>query len=50
MQTTQTLPDEMGHFGPFGGRFVPETLMAALEELEEAYRKAQSDESFQDRT
>ena len=37
----------MGHFGPFGGRFVPETLMAALEELEEAYRKAQSDESFQ---
>lgn len=47
MQTTQTLPDEMGHFGPFGGRFVPETLMAALEELEEAYRKAQSDESFQ---
>ena len=47
MQTTQTLPDEMGHFGPFGGRFVPETLMPALEELESAYRAAQSDEEFQ---
>ncbi len=47
MQTTQTLPDEMGHFGPFGGRFVPETLMPALEELESAYSAAQSDEEFQ---
>ena len=37
----------MGHFGPFGGRFVPETLMPALEELESAYRAAQLDEAFQ---
>ncbi len=31
------LPDEWGHFGPYGGRYVPETLMAALAELESAY-------------
>ena len=41
------VPDESGHFGQFGGRFVPETLMHALEELDEAYRSAQADESFQ---
>ena len=34
-------------FGPFGGRYVPETLMAALEELERAYDEAQADPSFQ---
>ena len=33
-------PDETGHFGPYGGKFVPETLMPALEELEEVYLKA----------
>ncbi|MBI4209574.1 MAG: tryptophan synthase subunit beta [Deltaproteobacteria bacterium] len=32
-------PDEKGHFGPYGGKFVPETLMAPLTELEEAYRQ-----------
>lgn len=41
------LPDDAGRFGPFGGRFVPETLMAALAELEEAYAAARSDPSFQ---
>ena len=42
-----TLPDTMGRFGPFGGKFVPETLMHALDELEDAYRTAKADESFQ---
>ena len=46
MAKTVTLPDETGHFGDFGGRFVPETLMYALEELEEVYRKAQGDAEF----
>jgi tryptophan synthase beta chain len=36
-----------GRFGPYGGRYVPETLMAALEELEREYAKAQRDPSFQ---
>ena len=47
MQTSHTLPDEKGHFGSFGGRFVPETLMHALEELENAYYVSQADEAFQ---
>ena len=46
MAKAVTLPDETGHFGEFGGRFVPETLMYALEELEEVYRKAQGDAEF----
>ena len=41
------LPDVNGHFGRFGGRFVPEALIAALDELDAAYRHAQADESFQ---
>ncbi|HJO83051.1 MAG: tryptophan synthase subunit beta [SAR202 cluster bacterium] len=45
--TIPTLPDEMGRFGPFGGRFVPETLMTAVHELEREYRAAQADEAFQ---
>jgi tryptophan synthase beta chain len=40
------LPDPEGHFGPYGGKFVPETLMAALAELEKAYREAQRDPAF----
>src|SRR5437867_3538158 len=36
-----------GRFGPYGGRYVPETLMAALEELERAYGKAKRDRKFQ---
>ena len=33
-------PDQSGHFGPYGGRFVPEVLMAPIEELEQAYLAA----------
>jgi tryptophan synthase beta chain len=40
------VPDERGHFGPYGGRYVPETLMAPLEELERAFHEAQRDEAF----
>jgi len=40
------LPDKNGKFGIFGGKFVPETLMVALEELEKAYKKAQKDSKF----
>ena len=48
MTTTPTpLPDAAGRFGEFGGKFVPETLMAALEELEQAYDAAVQDEAFQ---
>lgn len=41
------VPDERGHFGPYGGRYVPETLMAPLEELERAFHEAQQDAAFQ---
>jgi tryptophan synthase beta chain len=41
------LPDASGHFGPFGGQFVPETLMTALAELAEAYQQARQDDLFQ---
>jgi tryptophan synthase beta chain len=40
------LPDKLGHFGQFGGKFVPEILVAALESLEKAYREAQRDTGF----
>jgi len=40
-------PDESGHFGPYGGKFVPETLMPALDELEEVYLKSKHDTEFQ---
>jgi tryptophan synthase beta chain len=40
------LPDSRGHFGPYGGIFVAETLMPALEELRLAYQAAQNDENF----
>ena len=40
------LPDRAGHFGPYGGRYVAETLMSALIELERAYRAARADRSF----
>jgi tryptophan synthase beta chain len=46
-ELTQTEPDAGGHWGPYGGRFVPETLMAPLEELAAAYEAARADESFQ---
>ncbi len=41
------VPDESGHFGAFGGRFVPETLSRALNELSEIYEQAKQDDSFQ---
>ena len=47
MCATQIQPDTSGHFGQFGGQFVPETLMHALEELQEAYSAAKADEKFQ---
>jgi tryptophan synthase beta chain len=40
-------PDSAGHFGPYGGRYVPEVLMAPIEELEAAYLAARDDLSFQ---
>lgn len=42
------LPDERGYFGAFGGRFVPETLVPALNELEQAYQVAMAEQAFQD--
>jgi tryptophan synthase beta chain len=45
MLTSQ--PDPGGHFGPYGGRYVPEVLMAPLEELEHAYHEARRDPAFQ---
>ncbi len=44
--TAQSVPDEHGRFGPFGGKYVPETLMNALIELEEAYNKYKDDPEF----
>ncbi|MEJ3654275.1 tryptophan synthase subunit beta [Actinomycetes bacterium KLBMP 9759] len=41
-------PDERGHFGRYGGRYVPEALIAALDELETAYEKARTDRDFLD--
>src|SRR2546421_3500827 len=41
-------PDQRGRFGPFGGKFVPESLMAALAEMEVAYEDAQKDTAFQE--
>jgi len=45
---TPSLPDAAGHFGRFGGMFVPETLMAPLQELAEAYAEARADPAFQE--
>src|SRR5271157_4474967 len=42
----QPVPDSRGRYGPYGGRYVPETLMAPLEELEQAYAAAQADVKF----
>ena len=44
-----SLPDQRGRFGDYGGKFVPETLMAALAELEEAYNRVKVDPEFQQR-
>ena len=42
------LPDAAGHFGPYGGRYVPETLMAALDALAQGYDRARQDPAFQE--
>src|SRR3954452_16676932 len=47
--TTSPLPDALGRFGAFGGRFVPETLMDALNQLAEEYERAKVDPDFQAR-
>ncbi len=51
MTTTEsiptTVPDALGHFGRYGGRFVPEALVVALDELDAAFRSAQVDPAFQ---
>ena len=44
---TAPIPDSRGRFGPFGGRYVPETLMFALEQLTDEYEAAQRDPDFQ---
>jgi tryptophan synthase beta chain len=44
---TVSEPDQQGHFGQFGGRFVPETLIPVLEELTAAYEFARKDAEFQ---
>jgi len=41
------LPDAHGHFGPYGGMFVPETLMSALNDLTAEYERAKIDRAFQ---
>ncbi len=46
--TTTALPDALGHFGPYGGRYVPEILVAPLDQLEIAYNEARADDSFHD--
>ncbi|HET8724143.1 MAG TPA: tryptophan synthase subunit beta [Anaeromyxobacteraceae bacterium] len=43
-----TQPDATGHFGPYGGRYVPETLMPALDELTQAWQEARRDPAFAD--
>jgi tryptophan synthase beta chain len=45
--SSATQPDSLGHWGQYGGRFVPETLMAPLEELTTAYLASRDDQSFQ---
>jgi tryptophan synthase beta chain len=47
MPSAFSQPDALGHWGKYGGRFVPETLMAPLEELTQAYLVARDDQSFQ---
>ncbi|MEY2558609.1 MAG: tryptophan synthase beta chain [Verrucomicrobiota bacterium] len=48
MTQLDTLPDARGHFGPYGGMFVPETLMSALDDLTAEYQRAKKDPAFRD--
>ena len=43
---TESTPDALGHFGAYGGRYVPETLMHPLQDLQEEYERAQNDPKF----
>ena len=47
-QPSVARPDERGRFGPYGGKYIPETLMAAVAELEDAYRAARADPAFEE--
>jgi tryptophan synthase beta chain len=47
LSTAGLVPDASGHFGRYGGRFVPEALIKALDELDAAFRHARADEAFQ---
>jgi tryptophan synthase beta chain len=47
MNSIETMPGPGGHFGPYGGRYVPEVLMSPIEELEQAYTAARTDPAFQ---
>ena len=47
VNTIRQLPDSRGHFGPYGGMFVPETLMSALHDLTAEYERAKNDPGFQ---
>ena len=46
-ESLRTLPDAAGHFGPYGGRFVAETLMGPVEDLRQAYERCRRDAEFQ---
>lgn len=47
MSSHTHLPDERGRYGPYGGQYIPETLMAAVGELEQQYREARADAEFE---
>jgi len=47
MTSPTQLPDERGRFGPYGGQYIPETLMAAVAELEQSYTEARADPAFE---
>src|SRR3989441_7485588 len=47
MPSAETVPDARGHFGPYGGMFVPETLMSALHDLASEYERAKNDPAFE---
>lgn len=48
MDRNHSQPDQLGHWGPYGGRYVPETLMSPLIELTEAFEQSRQDETFQE--
>ncbi|HEV2095678.1 MAG TPA: tryptophan synthase subunit beta [Chthoniobacterales bacterium] len=48
MRRPELVPDARGHFGPYGGMFVPETLMSALQDLAAEYERAKQDREFQE--